>query len=175
MNRVGRMLWMAAVAAMLTITLAGAQATNTALKADAVRTLIPVSVFYRGQSSTTQLRNAGGVRFADGYYLLSALVDTGGYSTGIAAHYQAWLASEVALHVGGRVLAAGTYGIGVLEDGSMVINDIGAHELLRLPTTDDDTLHHPLPLQFTTDGSGFRLYLGRRWVRIERSSAGRPE
>jgi len=36
----------------------------------------PASVFYRGSRPTTQLRNSGGVKFADGFYVLATLVDT---------------------------------------------------------------------------------------------------
>ena len=45
--------------------------------------LFPDKVFFRGQSATVQGRNSGGVRYADGFLVLAALVDNSGYSTGI--------------------------------------------------------------------------------------------
>ena len=41
------------------------------------------AVYYKAQSAPTQLRNSGGVKFADGYYLLATLVDTSGYSSDV--------------------------------------------------------------------------------------------
>ena len=40
--------------------------------------IVPTSVFFRGQSATTQLRNSGGVRFADGALMFAVLVDNSG-------------------------------------------------------------------------------------------------
>jgi acyl-coenzyme A synthetase/AMP-(fatty) acid ligase len=65
------------------------------------------TVYYRGQPVATQVRNSGGVKFADGYYVLTTLVDTTGYSTAVAAKYQAYLIAEVPIKVGGEKLAAG--------------------------------------------------------------------
>ena len=55
--------------------------------------LIPPSVFFKGQSATVQLRNSGGVRFADGAIMFVIKVDTGGYSTSIQERYQDYLVS----------------------------------------------------------------------------------
>ena len=56
---------------------------DTVLKPADIQKLLPASVFYRGQSATTQVRNSGGVKFADGYYVLATLVDTSGYSSDV--------------------------------------------------------------------------------------------
>ena len=59
--------------------------------------LMPAQVFFRGQSATVQMRNSGGVRYADGMFTLMALVDTSGYSSGIQQRYQAYLITEAPL------------------------------------------------------------------------------
>src|SRR5580700_12052984 len=80
--------------------------------ADITPALFPDKVFFRGKTAASQLRNAGGVKFADGMYFLAALVDNSGYSTAIKEKYQAYILSEVALEIGGTKLPAGAYGIG---------------------------------------------------------------
>ena len=71
-----------------------AQGSDTVLKAADAQKLLPASVYYKGQSAPVQARNSGGVKFADGYYVLASLVDTSGYSTGIAAKYQGYFITE---------------------------------------------------------------------------------
>jgi hypothetical protein len=136
--------------------------------------ILPGSVFFRGQSATTQLRNSGGVRFADGYLMWAALVDNSGYSTGIQEKYQAYLVTEVTLTVGGHSLAPGAYGVGIVKseaDLHFVVEDLGAHDLFQTTATNDAKLHRPTPLQIVV-GSGagsYRLYLGRNYVEFERA------
>ena len=105
-----------AVAVMTAPGAAIAQGSDTVLKPEDTQKLLPATVFYKGQSATTQLRNSGGVKFADGFYVLATLVDTSGYSTGVAAKYQAYFITEVPIKVGGQSLAAGVYGIGFFAD-----------------------------------------------------------
>jgi hypothetical protein len=57
---------------------------DTVLNAAEATKFLPASVFFRGQSATTQLRNSGGVKFADGMLVLSTLVDTSGYSRNLS-------------------------------------------------------------------------------------------
>ncbi len=71
--------------------------------------LLPGAVFFRGQSATTQARNSGGVRFADGFYVLTTIVDNSGYSTGIQEKYQAYFITEVPLDIDGHHLIPGAY------------------------------------------------------------------
>jgi len=60
------------------------QARRSSLKAaDISPKIFPERVFFRGQSAPVQFRNSGGVHFADDLYVLAALVDSSGYSTGI--------------------------------------------------------------------------------------------
>ena len=146
-----------------------AQGNATVLKPADMQKLIPASVFYRGQSATTQLRNSGGIKFADGFYVLASLVDTSGYSTGIQAKYQAYLITEVPIKIAGHSLAAGAYGIGFIANDKFIVTDIGAHDLFTVSSSNDAGLQRPLPLQVVADQSaGDRLYAGRRYVVITR-------
>jgi hypothetical protein len=145
------------------------QGSGTVLKAADAQKLLPASVYYAGQSATTQLRNSGGVRFADGHYVLATLVDTSGYSTGIAAKYQGYFIAEVPLQLGGQSLPAGVYGIGFIADDKFVVTDVGAHDVLTVSTSNDAAMKRPTPLQVQADPSGgFRLYAGRRYVSFTR-------
>jgi len=146
-----------------------AQAGDTVLKPADTPALLPDKVFYRAQSAPTQLRNSGGVKFADGYYVLATLVDTSGYSTGVAAKYQAYFITEVPLTIGGEKLAAGVYGIGFIADNKLVVTDVGAHDVVTVATGDDAGMKRPTPLQVIADpAGGFRLYSGRRYVLFNR-------
>lgn len=141
------------------------QASGTILKASDTPSLLPERVFYRGQSAPTQLRNSGGVKFADGYFFLTTLVDTSGYSTGVAAKYQAYFIAEVPLRIGGQALAAGVYGAGFIDGDKFVLTDVGGHDVLTVATSTDEALKRPMPLQVLADPSGaYRLYAGRRYV-----------
>jgi hypothetical protein len=146
-----------------------AQGSDTVLKPADMQKLLPASVYYKGQSATTQLRNSGGVKFADGYFVLATMVDTSGYSTGIAAKYQAYFITEVPIKVGGQSLPAGIYGVGFVADNKFVVTDVGANDVLTVNTSDDAGLKRPTPLQVMADpAGGFRLYAGRRYVVFSR-------
>lgn len=146
-----------------------AQGSATVLKAADMQKLMPATVFYRGQTATTQLRNSGGIKFADGFYVLSSLVDTSGYSTGVAAKYQAYLITEVPIKIGGHSLVAGAYGIGFIANDKFVVTDLGAHDVFIVSSLNDAELKRPMPLEFLADGAnGFRLYAGRKYVTVTR-------
>lgn len=132
--------------------------------------ILPGSVFFRGQSATAQVRNSGGVRFADGFYMLVTLVDTSGYSTGVQAKYQACLLTEVPLTINGKTLPPGAYGVGFIADNKFNVLDIGAHELFTVDSTRDAELKRPTPLQVLPGGEAhsYRLYSGRSYVTIAR-------
>jgi hypothetical protein len=132
--------------------------------------ILPEKVFYRGLSAPIQARNSGGVRFADSKLVLTALVDTSGYSTAVKEKYQAYLITEVPLTLGDQKLAPGAYGFGFIADDKMVVMDLGANQLLSTATTRDTALPRPNPLQILPDpgsGSRYRLYLGRSYVTFE--------
>jgi hypothetical protein len=167
-------IWKAAAAGMMAVAVMAAPAISmaqsgaTVLKPAEVEKLLPASVFYRGQSANTQLRNSGGVKFADGFFVLTTLVDTSGYSTGIQSKYAAYFITEVPITVGGQSLPAGAYGVGIVGD-KFVVTDVGAHDVLSVALSDDASLKHPLPLQVTADpAGGFRLYIARKYVVFSR-------
>ena len=153
-----------AVAMMMPGTMMAQAGGDTVLKPAELQKLLPATVFYRGQTAPTELRNSGGVKLADGFYVLAALVDTSGYTTGVQAKYQAYLIAEVPIKVGGQSLAAGAYGVGIV-DGKFVVTDLGAHDVLSVSTSEDAGMKRPLPLQVTADSAGgFRLYVQRKYV-----------
>ena len=157
--------------ALVTVTsmAAVAQGPATVLKPADMQKLIPQTVFYRGQIAPTQMRNSGGIKFSDGFYVLAALVDTSGYSTGVAAKYQAYFINETPIKLGGQSLAAGAYGIGFIDGDKFVVTDLGGHDLLTVASATDNDLKRPTPLQIANNaGGGFRLYAGRKYVVLSR-------
>lgn len=141
----------------------------TVLKPADVQKLLPSAVYYKAQSAPTQLRNSGGVKFADGYYVLATLVDTSGYSSDVASKYQAYFITEVPIKIGGQSLPAGVYGVGFVAGDKLVVTDVGAHDVLTVSSSTDNDLKRPVPLQIQADPSGgFRLYAGRRYVTFSR-------
>lgn len=160
---------LAVLSALLALPLAAAaQATMSApagvLDAAQAGKLLPHSVFFAGQSAPTQLRNAAGVRFAAGNLMLAVLVDSSGYSGGVAQKYQAYLLTEVPLEIGGHTLPPGAYGAGVVQDRFEVM-DIGNHTVLRAAANHDAKMHRPVPLQVVAGMHGaYRLCFGRECV-----------
>jgi hypothetical protein len=152
-----------------------AQSATAAVKAGILNreqagAILPEKVFYRGLSAPIQARNSGGVRFADSKLVLTALVDTSGYSTAVKETYQAYLITEVPLMLGDKTLAPGAYGYGFIGDDKMVVMDLGANQLLSTTTTRDAALPRPNPLQVLPDPGSpnrYRLYLGRSYVTFE--------
>lgn len=146
-----------------------AQGNGTILKPADVQKLLPSAVYYKGQSAPSQLRNSGGVKFSDGYYVLATLVDNSGYASDVAAKYQAYFVAEVPLKIGGQNLPAGVYGVGFIGGDKFAVTDIGAHDVFSVSSSTDQEMKRPMPLQVTTDaGGGFRLYAGRRYVQFNR-------
>src|SRR5665213_1449756 len=142
---------------------------DTILKPADTQKLLPASVFYRGQSATTQLRNSGGVKFDDGFFVLASLVDTSGYSTGVAAKYPAYFIAEVPIKIGRQNLPAGVYGVGFVADNKFLVTDVGAHDVLTVDSASDEALKRPVPLQVLSDpAGGYRLYAGRKYVVFSR-------
>jgi hypothetical protein len=164
-----------AAAAILAVTIMAApglmkaQGSDTVLKAADTQKMLPASVYYRGQSAPTQLRNSGGVKFGDGFFVLATMVDNSGYASDVQAKYQAYFVTEVPIKIGGESLVAGIYGIGFVGGNKFVVTDVGAHEVLSVSTSDDAGLKRPTPLQVVADpAGGFRLYAGRRYVNFSR-------
>lgn len=159
--------------AVLTVALLGwaqakpEKATAEVLKAPEVQKLMPAAFFYAGQTAPVQLRNSGGVRSDRGKIVLAGLVDSSGYSTAIAEKYQGCLITDAAVFIGDKELKAGAYGIGSLAKGNFVVTDLSGSVLLTVTFANDAAMKRPMPLQFTAADGGFRLYLGRKYVRIE--------
>jgi hypothetical protein len=145
------------------------QGGDTVLKPADTQKLLPAAVYYKAQSAPTQLRNSGGVKFSDGYYLLATLVDTSGYSSDVAAKYQAYFITEVPIKIGGEALPAGIYGVGFIPGDKFVVTDVGAHDVFTTNSSTDEGLKRPMPLQVMADpAGGFRLYSGRKYVNFSR-------
>jgi hypothetical protein len=139
--------------------------------ADISARIFPDKVFYRGQVAPVQMRNTGGVHFADDFYVLAGLVDNSGYSTGVREKYQGYFLTEVALEINGRALKPGAYGIGFVEGSKFIVTDLGSNNLLEVAGKHDTELKRPVPLQFLAapEAGSYRLYLGRDYVTLQRS------
>ena len=145
------------------------QGGDTILKPSDTQKLLPASVYYKAQSAPTQLRNSTGIKFSDGYYVLATMVDTSGYSSDVAAKYQAYFIAEVPLKFGTQNLPAGVYGVGFIAGNKFVVTDVGAHDFFSIGSESDEAIKRPMPLQIMADPSGgFRLYAGRKFVKFTR-------
>jgi len=133
--------------------------------------LLPEKVFFRGQVATVQDRNTGGVRFADGRFVLAGLVDSSGYSTAIREKYQAYLINEVPLEIGVQMLKPGAYGFGFLDGNKFVAMDIGGNDVLQAGSTRDTEIKRPVPLKLIagSEAGNYRLYHGRDYVEFHRA------
>jgi hypothetical protein len=141
--------------------------------ADINEHILPTTVFFRGQVTTTQLDNSGGVRFPEGQMVLATLVDNAGYATQIRVKYQAYLITEVPIVIGGQTLNPGAYGCGFIEGDNFVVMDLGANDLLQVTSTHDTEIRRPVPLQFVaaTEAGSYRFYHGRDYVVFHRLTA----
>jgi hypothetical protein len=133
--------------------------------------LLPDKVFFRGQAATVQGRNSSGVRYADDFLVLAALVDSSGYSTGLKEKYQGYLINEVPIEIGGQTLKPGQYGFGFVEGNKLVVMDVGAHDVLQVASTKDTEMKRPVPLQIVAgaEAGKYRLYKGRDYVEFDRA------
>ena len=131
-----------------------------------LKTLIPSTYFYRGQSATVQLRNSAAIRTKDQKYILAGLVDTAGYASDVAQKYQGFFITEVKLKIEGAELAPGEYGMGFVGD-KFVVTDVGANDVLSVSSKRDDKLKRPTPLEMVEEGGAYRLYAGRKYVTFE--------
>lgn len=145
---------------------------DTVLRAaDISSKIFPERVFYRGQVAPVQMRNTGGIHFADDFYVLAGLVDNSGYSTGVREKYQGYFLTEVPLEINGHSLKPGAYGIGFVEGSKFIVTDLGSNNLLEVAGAHDTEIKRPVPLQFVAapEAGSYRLYLGRDYVTLSRS------
>lgn len=133
------------------------------LTAEEVKAALPEQVFFRGEKAPVQMRNAGGIRFADGKLALIAIVDTSGYSTAIQEKYQAYLITEVKLNIGGQELAPGAYGCGIVK-GKFGVMDLAANDLFSVDAPADEGLKRPRPFMLTAEGEGYAMRFGKNKV-----------
>jgi len=153
------------IAALVCTALAQSKPAGVVAAGD-LKTLVPSSYFYRGQSASVQVRNAAAIRTKNERYVVAALVDTSGYASDVAAKYQGLFITEVKLKVGDAELAPGEYGFGFVGD-KFVVTDVAASEVLSTSSQHDDILKRPVPLKITEDGGGYRLYAGKKYVSLQ--------
>ncbi len=159
-----------AIGALTLVMLAAAvaqQAAKHVLSSDEVKKAVPTEYFFRGQKAPVQVRNAVGFQSADGKMMLAALVDASGYSTAIQQKYQGLLITETKLNVGGSELAPGQYGFGFTAEGKFMVMDVANNDVLSTASQTDSALQHAVPLKLVEDGSGYKLYAGKKWVGIK--------
>ena len=148
--------------------MANAQSANQqtgVLSPTQIQALFPASVYFSGQMATVQIRNAGGVRWAEGKQTLFGMVDASGYSSGMRERYQFYILTDVPIEIGGKRLPAGAYGAGFLESEGLEVMDLGGTEIFHTATQHDAGMQRPRPLQVVTGANGrYRLYLGRDYV-----------
>jgi hypothetical protein len=152
--------------AVLLLTSALAQkAAQHLLSSEELKKVAPAEFFLRGQKAPVQLRNATGFQMADGKVTFGALVDASGYSTAIQEKYQGMLITESKLNIGGSELAPGEYGFGFTADRFVVMN-VASEDLLSVPYQTDAGLKRAVPLKMVEDGTGYKLYAGKKWVPV---------
>ncbi len=145
------------------LTLALAQAGAQILTGDEVKKVVPGSFFFAGQSAAVQVRNSVGLKNSAGKLVLAGMVDTAGYSSGIAEKYQGFLIAETKLSFDGATLDAGAYGFGFKEDKFIVMNVAGT-EVFSIACQSNDKMERPVPQKLEKDGARYRLYAGRKYV-----------
>jgi hypothetical protein len=131
-----------------------------------LKTVVPATYFYRGQSASVQMRNSAGVRTGGQKYVLAGLVDTSGYASDVAQKYQGFFITEVKIEIEGSELAPGEYGFGFVKD-NFIVTDVGANDLLSVSSKVDSDLKRPVPLKITQQGNAYRLYAGRKYVTLQ--------
>jgi len=155
------------IAVAILVAAAAAQSKPVGIVAAAeVKTLVPASYFYRGQSATVQMRNSGAIRTRDQKYVIAALVDTSGYASDVAQKYQGLLITEVKLKIEGSDLAPGQYGFGFVGD-KFEVTDVGANDVLSVSAKSDANLKRPVPLKVSPEGDAYKLCTGRKCVTLQ--------
>ena len=162
-------LCLAATATLVAVLITSAmaqKATQHVLSADELKNVVPAEFFFRGQKAPTQLRNAAGFQMADGKVTFAAMVDVSGYSSAIQQKYQGMFITESKLSIGGSELTPGAYGFGFANDKVVVMN-LASDDVLSVPSQTDAELKHAVPLKLVEDGSGYKLYAGKKWVSLK--------
>ena len=155
------------IAVAILVAAAAAQSKPAGVVAAAeLKSLVPTSYFYRGQSASVQMRNSGAIRTKDQKYVIAALVDTSGYASDVAQKYQGLLITEVKLKIEGSELAPGQYGFGFVGD-KFEVTDVGANDVLNVSGKSDAELKRPVPLKISSEGDAYKLCAGRKCVTLQ--------
>jgi len=131
-----------------------------------LKKLVPRDYFFAGQTAPVQLRNSGGIRFSDGKLLLTALVDTSGYSADIKQKYQGLFITEKPVSIEGSELKTGAYGFG-FNSGKFLVMDVGAADVLSANPQTDEKVRPAVPLKIVDQDGAYRLYAGKNYVTIK--------
>jgi hypothetical protein len=169
MNTKKTNLRLAAVGTLVAVLLTSGVAQKAAqhlLSGDELKTIVPTEFFFRGQKAPVQLRNAAGFQTAGGKITFVSLVDASGYSTAIQQKYQGMLVTESKLNIGGSELTPGEYGFGFAADKFVVMN-VAGEDTLSVPYQTDAELKRAVPLKLVEDGTGYKLYAGKKWVSVK--------
>jgi len=94
------------------------------------------------------------------------MVDTSGYASDVAQKYQGLFITEVRIQIEGLELGPGEYGFGFAGD-KFVITDVGANDVFSVSSKKDEALKQPVPLKIVEDSSGYRLYVGLKYVTLK--------
>ncbi len=129
-----------------------------------LKPLVPTTYFFRGLNATVQARNAAALKFSDNKFLIVALVDTTGYSSGVAQEYQGLLITEKTIDVGGQKIPPGQYGFGFNKAGKFHLMDVSMKELATADAGSDEKLAHPVPLKLELENGQPKLYIGRKYA-----------
>ena len=160
---------LSAVGFCVAVLLSAGLAQNVAqhlLSPEELNKVVPTEFFFAGQKAPTQLRNAAGFETAAGKFTFAALVDASGYSTAIQQKYQGMLITESKLSIGGAELPPGAYGFGFAADKFVVMN-VANQDALDVPYQTDAAVKRAVPLKLAEDGSGYKLYAGKKWVAVK--------
>ena len=129
-----------------------------------MKTILPSTYFFDGQSAPVQTRNSGAVRFDNGKLFIAALVDNSGYSTDVQAKYQGLLITETTITVGDKELGPGEYGFGFTKDGKFNVLNVAGDEVFSTASQQDDAQKHAVPLKVAAGDGAYRLYAGKKFV-----------
>ena len=164
-----RTIWMCLVLLVMSGLATAQSGQSRELTKQELQQLLPQNYFFAGQTATTQLRNAGGVRFADNHVLILAMVDNSGYSTGIQQKYQGLLITEVALDVEGKTVPPGSYGFGTSSETHYDILDINANELAGGNVQPADAKARAVPLRVSLNSDqSVTVAMGKRAFVLKR-------
>jgi hypothetical protein len=162
-RRSGLFLGLLTAGMLLVAQLPAHAATAKILDRTAASKIMPATVFFRGQTAPTQGRNSCGVHFANGKFMLAALVDTSGYSTEVKQKYQGYLLTEVPLDFGGHRLGPGAYGFGFIGHKRFVVLNIGGEQIMEA-SWHAFVGDRPVPLEILPAKGGYQLCSGRECV-----------